>query len=158
MRKTIAMPALAAALLGLAACGPNQAELEQSIREFYENEGHEDIEVTLNADDGGGFTGHATYTEAGTGADRRVECVVEPPEDNQAQWECRPGVAEMEAAIVEGYSERGAINARAELSEADEDGAMTGSVTFTEPQSGQQMTHACAVETTGGQVAWNCAP
>ena len=88
--RNIVMTFVAASGLALAACAPSESQIEQSIVDGYEAEGAEDVEVSLEADDDGGYTGHVDYTDPASGQSYRHNCTVDAADGGEAAWRCQP--------------------------------------------------------------------
>lgn len=152
----LAAPLAVAALL--AACGgPSQDRIEQSIVDNYEAEGYEDISVSLNPEDDGGYTGEVEFTIPDSGETRNLACTVEPAEGTEASWRCAPRASDLAQLIVDGYTERGASQVFSELT-AQSETQYAGHVEYTDPRSGQRIRHDCTVDLANGDANWQCAP
>ena len=137
--------------------GPSQERIEQSIIDNYVEEGYEDISVTLEEQEDGGYVGEVQYTVTETGIQRTLACTVEPAEDGESSWQCAPRINDLAQLIVDGYEERGALNAYAELS-AQSDTEYVGFVEYTSGNSADRMRHNCTVTLAEGDANWQCAP
>lgn len=163
MKRIAGLTAAAAMTLALTGCefsfgGPSQESIEQSIIENYEGEGYENIAVSLEETEEGGYIGEVEYTvPQQNDIQRTLECSVEPAVDGEASWRCYPRVNDLAQLIVDGYEERGAQGVYAELT-SDSDTSYTGHVEYNDPQTGQRNRHNCTVDLADGDANWRCAP
>ena len=162
MKRTLGLLTATAMVTTLAGCsfsigGPSEEDMVESITENYEGEGYENISVQLEPTDDGGYTGEVEYTIPDSGVVRNLACTVEPVEDGQSSWECRPRTEDLEQLIVAGYSERGAAQVSAELTE-DGDMSYSGHVDYADPNTGETYRHDCTVNIASGDAQWECAP
>jgi hypothetical protein len=155
----LVVPAMALALSGceFSFGGPSQERIEQSIIDNYEGEGYEDISVSLEEQEDGGYVGEVQFTVAESGVQRTLACTVEPPEGTEASWQCAPRINDLAQLIVDGYQERGAVDAYAELS-AQSDTEYVGYVEYTSGNNGERLRHNCTVSLADGDANWQCAP
>lgn len=137
--------------------GPSQEDIEESIVENYEREGYENISVRLEPSDDGSYTGEVEFTIPDTGTVRNLACTAEPGEGTQISWECMPRVEDLEQVIVTAYSERGAAQVSAQLTESGEQ-AYAGHVDYTDPNTGQAFRHNCTFNLAGDSSDWQCSP
>ena len=163
MKRTIGFLAATAMALTLAGCefsigGISQEDIENSIIEGYEAEGYENVSVTLEETEDGGYTGEVEFTNPNANNERStLACTVEPAEDNRAPWHCMPSTDDIEESIIANYSGRGATQVSAELTQ-DGPTTYTGYVDYTDPLNGQKYRHNCTVDMPEGEASWNCAP
>ncbi|WP_299323331.1 hypothetical protein [Parasphingopyxis sp.] len=163
MKRTFGIVTATAMALALTGCefsfgGPSLEDIEQSIVENYEGEGYENIAVSLEETEEGGYIGEVEYTvPQQNDVQRTLECSVEPVENNEASWRCYPRVNDLAQMIVDGYEERGAQEVYAELT-SESDTSYTGHVDYTNPQTGQRNRHDCTVDLADGDANWQCAP